>query len=217
MIAKTMISTPARAPKRALALGLILPLALSFPLGGCISLFPKAKPVQMYRFGDSVAAAAPAPSAAIPSVLVLKGPTVFPPASGGDQVLTVNGSETAYIAGIQWVNPASVMFDQALLRAFDAPGSVRLVERGEPVGAPSTLRLDVRSFEARYPGPSIVIAVRATLVRNADRTIIGEKMFETTVAASDNRQGPIVAAFDTGVSKIVGDIRTWTSATAPAK
>jgi len=194
------------------ALALILPLAL----GGCISLFPKVPPVQMYRFGDTMAAAPASPAATAP-VMVLKGPTVVPPASGGDHVLTVTGSQTAYISGIQWVSPASVMFDQAVLKAFDAPGSVRLIERGEPLSAPSTLRLDVRTFEARYPGPSIVIAVRATLVRNADRTLIGEKMFETTVAASDNRQGPIVAAFDTGVGKVIGDIRAWASATAPAK
>ena len=37
-------------------------LALPLVLGGCISLFPKTPPVQMYRFGDQTAAAA-APAA----------------------------------------------------------------------------------------------------------------------------------------------------------
>lgn len=194
----------------ALAAALVLPVAL----GGCISLFPKTKPVQMYRFGD----AAPAPSASAgPGVLVLKGATVFPPAAAGDHILTVTGAQTAYIAGATWVSPAAVMFDAALLRAFDAPGSARLVERGEPLAAPSTLRLDVRAFEARYPGPSAVVQVRATLIRNADRSLIGEKMFDVTVPAADNRQGPIVAAFDEATVKVIADIRNWTSATAPAK
>jgi cholesterol transport system auxiliary component len=194
----------------ALAAALVLPVAL----GGCISLFPKAKPVQMYRFG----AAAPAPSAPTGrGALVQKGATDFPPDAAGDHILTVTGSQTAYIAGATWVSPAAVMFDAALLRAFDAPGSARLVERGEPLAAPSTLRLDVRAFEARYPGPSVVVQVRATLIRNSDRSLIGEKMFDATVPAGDNRQGPIVAAFDQATSQVIADIRNWTSATAPAK
>jgi cholesterol transport system auxiliary component len=194
----------------ALAAALVLPVAL----GGCISLFPKAKPVQMYRFGEAV----PAPSAAAGAkVLVLKGTTAFPPAASGDRLLTATGSETAYIGGARWVSPASLMFDAALLRAFDAPGSVRLVERGEPLAAPSTLRLDVRTFEARYPGPSAVVQVRATLIRNSDRSLIGERMFDATAQASDNRQTAIVAAFDQATSKVIADIRNWTAATAPAK
>jgi len=195
----------------ALAAALILPVAL----GGCISVFPKAKPVQLYRFGGAVEAPAAAPGR--PAVTVLKGATVFPPSAAGDRILTVTGTESAYIGGARWVAPAAIMFDEALLRAFDAPGSVRLVERGEPLAAASTLRLDVRTFEARYPGPTAVVQVRATLIRNADRTIVGEKMFDASVPADGNRQGPIVAAFDGATSKVIGDIRSWTWATAPAK
>jgi cholesterol transport system auxiliary component len=203
-------STPSSSIRLA-ACALLLPLAL----GGCISVFPKAKPVQLYRFG----AAIPAPASPVggPVVTVLKGATIFPPAAAGDRILAVTGSQTAYIGGARWVAPASTMFDDALLRAFDAPGSARLVERGEPLAAASTLRLDVRAFEVRYPGPTAVVQVRATLIRNLDRTIIGEKMFDASVPASDNRQGPIVAAFDSAADKVIVDIRGWTTATATAR
>ncbi len=196
---------------RAVALSLLLSIVLS----GCISIFPKVKPVQMYRFGDAI----PAPAAAIqPSAAtVLKGATIFPPASSGDQMLTITGQQTAYIGGARWVAPASILFDNALIKAFDAPGSARLVERGEPLVAPSTLRLDVRAFEARYPGPTVVVQVRATLIRNADRTLIADKMFEASVPASDNRQGPIVSAFDRATDKVIADIRDWATATAPLR
>lgn len=193
-----------------LAAALVLPAAL----GGCISLFPKAKAVQMYRFGDTVAPfAGGAPAAA----LVQKGPTIFPPASGGDRLLTTTGVQTAYIGGARWVAPASVMFDDALLQAFDSPGSPRLVERGEPLAAPSTLRLDVRTFEARYPGPVATLQIRAVLIRNADRTVVAEKMFDVAFPASENRQGAIVDAYDKAVDKAIADIRAWTAATAPGK
>ena len=205
-----MIRSTPMTSRRAAAFALLLPLAL----GGCISLFPKAKPVQMYRFGDAV----PAPAATAGArATVLKGATVFPPSASGDRILTVTGAETAYIGGARWTGPASIMFDDALLRAFDAPGSVRLVERGEPLAAASTLRLDVRAFEVRYPGPTAVVRVRATLIRNADRTLIGEKMFDASVPASGNRQAPIVAAVDSAVDTVIGDIRAWTAATAPGR
>lgn len=194
---------------RAVALSLVLPMVLS----GCISIFPKVKPVQMYRFGDAI----PAPSAAAEAskAVLLKGATIFPPASSGDQMLTITGQQTAYIGGARWVAPASILFDNALIKAFDAPGSARLVERGEPLVAPSTLRLDVRAFEARYPGPTIVVQVRATLIRNADRTLIADKMFDASVPASDNRQGPIVSAFDKAVDTVIAGIRDWATTTAP--
>ena len=191
---------------------LLTAMALPLILGGCISVFPKAAPVQMYRFGDQPAAAA-APPAGAP-VAVLKGPITFPPASGGDRILTVNGAENAYIGGARSGAPAASLFDEALLKAFDAPGAPRLVVRGEPLGAPSTLRLDVRAFEARYPGPAARVQVRATLIRNADRTLIGEKMFDVQVPASDNRQTAIVAAFDQAVGQVLTGVRDWTAATA---
>ena len=201
-------TTRPRAALAVLAGALALPLAL----GGCISVFPKTPPVQMYRFGEQVAA--PAAPAAAPS-LVQKGPTVFPPASGGDRILAVTGDQSAYIGGARWVAPAANLFDAALLEAFDAPGSPRLVARGEPLAAPSTLRLDVRVFEARYPGPVVKVQVRATLTRNQDRTLIGEKMFDVQAPASENRQGAIVAAFDQATSQVLAGVRDWTAATAP--
>jgi cholesterol transport system auxiliary component len=182
-------------------------------LGGCISVFPKTKPVQMYRFGEQVPA--PAAASAAPA-LVLKGPIAFPSASSGDRILTVTGDESAYIGEARWVAPAAVLFDAALLKTFDAPGSPRLVERGEPLAAPSTLRLDVRAFEARYPGPVATVQVRAVLIRNADRVLIAEKMFDVKVPAGDNRQGAIVAAFDQAVGQVLSGVRDWTAANAPA-
>jgi cholesterol transport system auxiliary component len=188
-------------------------LALPLLMGGCISVFPKATPVQMYRFGET--AGAPAAQAAVASTAVLKGPIAFPPATGGDRILTTTGAENAYIGGARWVAPASSLFDEALLKAFDAPGAPRLVARGEALAAPSALRLDVRTFEARYPGPTVHVQVRASLIRTADRSLIGERMFDAEVPAADNRQTAIVAAFDQAVGQVLTSLRDWTAQTAP--
>jgi cholesterol transport system auxiliary component len=198
--------------RRAAFAALILPLVL----GGCISVFPKAKPVQMYRFGDQAAASpAPAAPAAAAAVAVHKGPITFPPASGGDRILTVTGAENAYVGGARWVAPAASLFDEALLKAFDDPGAPRLVARGEPLAAASTLRIDVRAFEARYPGPTVQVRLRAALIRNSDRALVGEKMFDAEVPASANTQTAIVAAFDRAVGQVLSGVRDWTAANAP--
>lgn len=192
----------------------VLVLALPLLLGGCISIFPKQQPVQMYRFGEQIPGSQASPAQA--PILVLKGPTSFPPASSGDRILTATGTENAYIGGARWVAPAETLFNAAVLRAFDAPRAPRLVERGEPLAAPSTLRLDVRAFEVRYPGPVATVQVRAVLIRSADRTLIAEKMFDADVPASDNRQTAIVAAFNQAVGQALSGVRDWTAANAPA-
>ena len=192
------------------AAALATPLALSLALGGCISVFPKSKPVQMYSFGSQVTP----PSKPVSGVMILKGATVFPPASGADRILTVTGDQNAYIADVRWVAPAAQLFDQAVLRAFDMQGSPRLVERGEPLSAPFTLRLDVREFDVRYPGPVARVSVRATLVRNQDRSLAGETLFQEDVPASGNSQTAIVAAMDQAVSKVAGEVRDFAGGNA---
>ena len=185
-------------------------LALSLTLGGCISVFPKSKPVQMYSFGSRPLA----PARPVNGVMIYKGVTVFPPASGGDRILTVTGDQDAYIAEVRWVAPAAQLFDAAVLKAFDMPGSPRLVERGEPLSAPYTLRLDVREFDVRYPGPVAHVSVRATLVRNQDHSLAGESLLQEEVPAGSNTQSAIVAAMDQAVSKTMGDIRDFAAGSA---
>lgn len=206
-------------PFRALALAAVL--AASVGLAGCISLFPKAKPATLYRFGAGAAPAAAAPAApATPAAggfAILRGPTGFARAAAGDQILTVTNGEAAYIAQGRWVSPAVVLFDEAVDRAFDADnGRARLVTRGEVARTDYTLKLDVRTFEARYvngekAAPEVVVAVRALLTRNSDSALVGEQMFEARVAAGDNRIGAIAAAFDTAVTQTLRDLVAWTN------
>ncbi|HRD46080.1 MAG TPA: ABC transporter, partial [Caulobacter sp.] len=85
-------------------------------LSGCISLFPKAEPAQLYRLqAKTTAEAAPAG----PPFGVLRLTTAFPRASAGDRILTIgDGGQAAYIAGARWVSPAAVMFDEQTSLAF---------------------------------------------------------------------------------------------------
>lgn len=199
-------------PAKTLAIAALLTTSLT--LGGCISLFPKSKPSQLYTFKAAVAEAASAPK---PTVVVLRAPTVFTRASASDRILTRNGSETAYIAEARWAAPASVLFDEALAAAFDN-SAVRLATRGEPGPTAALLRVEVRTFEAQYrngadKAPTAVVEVRATLNSLRDRDMIDSRMFRAEHPATDNRAGPIVDAYDAAVGDVLDQVVRWTTDT----
>ena len=193
-------------------------LAVGLALSGCISLFPAVKPVQLYRFSE----AAPAPMSPAPAGLTIgKGPFAFPSDVGGDRLLTVTGSQAAFIADARWIEPASLMFNEAVATAFDQTGSPRLAIRGETFGAAASLRLQVRRFEADYDkgpqsAPTVEVAVNAVLIRSADQSLAGEKLFVVRVPAEENRVTAIVAAYNSAVAQATGQVRDWTATTAAA-
>ncbi|ALL12905.1 ABC-type transport auxiliary lipoprotein family protein [Caulobacter henricii] len=202
---------PIRSLSRAVALA-----AAAVALTGCITLLPEADPVGLYRFGVTPAPA----SKGEPSTLfgVFKTPTVFTRAAAGDRILTITQGEAAYIAGARWVSPASILFDEAVARAFEADaGRARLIGRGEVAKADLVLRLEVLSFEAVYvngpkAAPEVLVQVRSVLSRNSDRTLVGDQVFEARVKASSNRVSTIVEAYDSATAKVLNELTDWVSA-----
>ena len=190
---------------------------LALSLCGCITLLPKSKPSQLYRFGVPTAAATGAPLTA-GAISVFRANGNFPRESAGDRLLTITGDHAAYIADARWVAPAEVLFDQAVSDAFEAqPGRVRLVGRGGPGKADAALRLDVRDFEARYgqgAAPIVHVRIRAVLVRGQDRSQAVEQIFDAEAPAGDNRVTAIVAAYNQALAKVLGDIVAWTNGSA---
>jgi cholesterol transport system auxiliary component len=195
--------------------------ACALMLSGCISLLPKSKPAQLYRFGQvraPAAAGSTAPSAA-PSaapVGVFRASGVFQQESSGDRILTVTGEHAAYIAQTRWVAPASVLFDAAVLNAFDAhAGRARLVSRGENASSDYALRIDVRDFETRYESgakaaPTVVVRLRAVLTRSQNNAVVGEQLFEARVPAGNNRVEAIVGAYDKALTEVLAKLVAWT-------
>jgi cholesterol transport system auxiliary component len=184
-------------------------------LGGCISLFPKSKPAQMYQF-DNTPAAADAGLPAADARVIARGDMRFESAAASDRILTVTGANSAYIAEARWVSPAPVLFEQSLIRAFETGGGPRLAEGGAGIHATEILNLDVQSFETRYDNgdkaaPEVVVQMRGQLVRAADRQVIADQMFTSTQRASDNRVGAIVQAYDAAVHDVLGKLAGWTA------
>lgn len=193
--------------------------AVAIGLSGCISVFPKGDPAQLYRFDGGLAAAAPStgPAPQGDRFGVTRTLGGFAQAAGGDQIMTVSGSRVAYIADARWASPASVLFNEAVQRAFDAnPGPARLLARGELGKAAYSLRIDVTRFETVYDrgernAPTVVVALRVTLL-NADRTLAANRQIEAQARADENRVSAIVAAYDEAVGKTLTELVDWTNA-----
>ncbi len=196
-------------------------LAASLALGGCVSLLPKTKPAQLYRFGDDASASAqPAPALAGGSVVGVRLSTGFTHAAEGDRILTSSGAQTAYVAQARWLSPASVLFSEAAERAFEnSTAPLRLLGRGDMGSASVTVRLDVETFEADYaPGwsgaPTVVVKVRALLMRSTDSGPPAEMVFESRQPASENRVSAIVTAYDAATEDVLAHVVAWTAAQA---
>jgi len=205
----------------ALAAPLVATALAIVSLGGCISLLPKQKAAQLYRFGAE-APAASAPAGEQARVTLRAAPTSFARAAAGDRILTVSGDETAYIGGARWVTAASVLFDDAVSRAFEArSGPARLLARDEPAVADYVLKLDVRTFEVRYghgrgAAPTVVVELYAALVGRQSATTGVSQLFRAEAPAGTDSVHAIAAAFDVAVGKILGEMSTWVESKAGA-
>ncbi len=195
----------------------MLTLTLAGALGGCVSLLPKAKPALLYSFGFAQATDAPMNTMARGVTLA---PVEFPREAMGDGILTVEGQQTSYVAGARWAAPATVMFRQALDRAFDsaAPGA-HLLNRGEPGPSAATLVVDVTRFEADYTDPKAAPTVRITLrarLAAPDGSPLDATVFDVSKPAGENRVGAIVAAYDAATTEALSGLARWVDQKTPA-
>ncbi|MDP2212236.1 ABC-type transport auxiliary lipoprotein family protein [Phenylobacterium sp.] len=200
---------------------LIRPIAATvalMALSAC-ALLATPDPVQTYRFGRIAASsAAPEPGLVSPIQVTLRR-VEFPEAVEGDKLLGVTGTETAYIAGVRWISPATDLYMESLENTFAAQATrVRLIGPRELTQGERSLDIDVRSFEARYdaPGgvPTIVVTARARLLALPGRTVSAERVFTVEQPASANRVSSIVEAFDVATRDLNSRIVAWTDASA---
>jgi len=190
-------------------------LALSLLVSGCISLFPKEEPVQLYRLTPPApAAAAPAPPGA--QGFAVRGAVGnFDRAAAGDHILTVRGDKTAYIANARWVTSAQAMFEAALWERFDADtGPAHLLNRGEITDTAYRLDVSVRHFEARYDQgsgapPTAVVEISAALDSAHDAGTRKQILLEAHVPAAANSVTAIVAAYDESTAEVLAKLKAW--------
>jgi cholesterol transport system auxiliary component len=179
---------------------------------GCVTIFPKEKPVRLYRFEDT---AQPAKTPAPPRFTVRAKLGGFDPAAAGDRLLGATGDDTAYIGQARWVSPAVSLFEAAVTHAFETHGgAASLLGPGEFAAADKRLFIDVQTFEVRFDkargvAPHVVIVVSAALESARNVSMPQERVFQADVAADADAMSAIVPAFDRAVTAVLGEIIEW--------
>ncbi len=191
----------------------LAPLALA----GCVTLFPKSRPVTLYRFEADLPAAAQNGG---PPLTVRLGPASFDQTAAGHQIMTVTGEQVAYLSGARWAAPAQDLFDAAVDHGFnEAGGRAHLMRAGAPGHANLALQISVTRFEADYLSgptspPTVVVRLRAQLARESGMVAIGAQEFDVRVPATQNRVGAIVRAFNQATTKAIGSLIDWVDSAA---
>ena len=203
-------------------------------LGGCVTVFPKGEPSALYKL--SITPRPEQPVAAV-KLNILRAPTTFPRVSSSDQIITVTGAEAAAIEGARWAGPAQIMFDEQIVAAFDTSPRLRLLTRGGATAPDATMRIEVRTFEARYVEareiiptksakakakdfdkrgpPKVVVEIRATVTYPSNSTVVMEHFFRAEVPATENRVSAIVAAYDAATTEVLTGLVGWVEALPP--
>ena len=182
-------------------------------LTGCVTLLPKTKPAQLYRFGytpelvEQKAEAAGTAGRAVgmaPTGIVF-GTVTFPQDSAGDRIVTVEGSQVAYVAEARWTSAASGLFKDAISTGFARGGqSVTLEPRG-PTAANFRLDISVRKFETDYKRnrPTVSVALDARLIRLSDRMVVGQKFISADIPVRKSDMSLMADGYNEATTQVV--------------
>jgi cholesterol transport system auxiliary component len=116
--------------------------------------------------------------------------------------------------GASWVQPATDMIEDTLLRGFEDSGRIGGVARSTAgIRADYKLSTDVRRFESDYQGqatPTVVIEVNAKLIHVADQRVVADRTFRQAQPVGSTDVPAVTAAFERGLQQLAQDVVGWT-------
>lgn len=200
---------------------MIRPLILScvmLSLGGCgaISALSKAgRTLDNYELRGQQTAPARANNRGLQ--LIVEPPVVASSLDTARILIRPSATEVQYLPDGQWTDTPAKMLQTALVRELDDTGAFGYVGR-VPLGqgGDEAIISEIIAFEAQLqPGGGVVTRMRvsAKIVREADLRIRSTRSFDVTVPAASTKTADLVAAMQSGMVQLVGQMRQWTLAT----
>lgn len=190
-------------------------LGAALALTGCVTLLPKTKPAQLYRFGytpelveQKAQAAGTADAVGKTPVGIVFGTVTFPQDSAGDRIVTVEGSEVAYVAEARWTSGAAGLFKDAISTGFARGGQTVTLEPRGPTAANFRLDISVRKFETDYTRnrPTVSVALDARLIRLSDRMVVGQKFISADVAVRKSDMSLMADGYNQATTQVVSGL-----------
>ncbi len=188
---------------------------LMLGLGGCSaisSLNDAATPLEAYDL--RAPAELPAVQGSLRRDLVIELPT-----SGGaldtDRIMIRPGPfQAQYLPAVRWSDPAPVMMQGLMLRAFEDTNALRYVGR-RPLGGSGDFALvsELTDFQAELApdGVGLTTRVRMTvrLVRESDATVLGSRTVQASAPAASNETLDIVQSMQLATTAALQDLLRW--------
>lgn len=197
---------------RRAATGISLAL-VALSLMGCVTVLPKAKPVQLYGFevGQPIGLKPSSASNTSERATLVLGRIQFPQAAASDRILTLDQGEQSYIAEARWTAPAQTLIAEQFLSGLSAR-----VQRAEVLPATSLgksslrLEVDVTRFETLYAkrgqDPHVIIELRSRLVDLKNGQIKSAQTYRQDVLCKDNRVGEITRSYSLALTALVDQL-----------
>lgn len=191
---------------------LLIALALSASLSGCLSILPDPAPAPaVYRLASS---AQPADKLANAEHIRVDRPTTTQVFNSNNIVVTQDGQKLSSIAKAKWSQATPDLIQESLISALE--GSSQFVGLVSISGAQTETRLHlyVKNFEADFDNgsdnaPLAIVEYRVTYAHGGDRKLLGTYTVRKTRRASSINVSSIVSAIEQANDAAMSDIVTW--------
>ncbi len=132
-----------------------------------------------------------------------------------------SGQRFDFYAASRWAAPAPDLVESVIVDQLRGAGLFAAVfDDSSPYAPTYNLRCAMRRFEADYTKgsvPTVQVALDCTLGRHRDRALLASFTAQGSAAASDDRLGDVIAAFETATAAAVGELERHTAAALGAE
>jgi cholesterol transport system auxiliary component len=195
--------------------GLLTTVCAVAALSGCSGLFhSNARPEQVYYLR-----ATPGPQgiAPIATSLRLNRPTAGPGLDGTPIMLVQSDRRMSFYEEARWPAAPANLVEMLAVEKFRGSGVWQSVaDSASPFPSDYVLLVHVRRFEADYTGgtvaPEIHVVLDCIIGKREGREVITSFLAESSVPATANRLGAVVAAFEAATNAALDSMQTQAAA-----
>jgi cholesterol transport system auxiliary component len=190
-------------------------------LPGCGSLLESTLPApQSYVL--RLPARTPVAGTANPGSLLVQRPEAGPGLSSEYIALLRSGQRFDFYAASRWAAPAPDLLESAIVDQLRGAGLFAAVfDDASPYAPTYDLRCETRRFEADYTrggsAPTVHVVLECTLGRHRDRLLLSSFTAQGSAAASEDRLGDVIAAFEAATAAALGEMERHTAAALGAE
>jgi cholesterol transport system auxiliary component len=201
----------------------LAPWVMALALAGCGGVFDSTLPspqAYVLRLPTNGATTPPAASERIAPLLVQR-PEAGPGLDSNGIVLLRGDRRFDFYAASRWAAPAPDLIESVVVEGLRRTGAFQAVfDDGAPFAPTYNLRLTLRRFEADYTtssgAPTVFVVIDCTVGRHRDRELLASFTATGSAAASEDRLGAVVAAFEAATATAVAEIQRVTTTTLAA-